>query len=415
MKKSIYKFILIFFITLLTLMISTKIALNKENTEEIHNTYEENNEQNMITEQEYIPTQKTEMQIDSKEIQQLIENDWYTSKVNFGTEESTFENYTIYFDEGIETRTIARKSFNIIFTDKYTKSIINGLKVGDSFEKIIKELGNPSFGNENDEVIGYLGNEIYIFFSKQEVSIYRAEKKEEDYTDFISLIMFYDQNKQAWDFGNGLSELWKDYDKYNYGQDYADLIYSLRGVRLQFNYTTRNGITFYKNYTGEILEGMTIQDLASDMEYKPDYIHLELEKDLVYETELERYSKFYYIKNPTLVEGDETTQKKEQEEFVSSQFRVDAEKENDRYKNIKIISLSGEHPRAEITRDKEIDSYIWFDETHLLYSIKQKGIYLYDCITREIHTVLEGNEKFNLKKVDKSVLTYDEETVEIIL
>ena len=71
-------------------------------------------------------------EINSKEILTAIQNKWTTTDVNFGSKESDFENYEIYFEEGIEVRTVSSKIFNIVFNEKYLNSVINGIRVGTS-------------------------------------------------------------------------------------------------------------------------------------------------------------------------------------------------------------------------------------------------------------------------------------------
>ena len=398
----------IFAVILLIVFIILKIIFSQDEQDISNNYY---TQEGQTTIQEYEPTPITEMEIESPEIQELIEKDWYTSRVSFGTEESTYEDYAIYFEEGMEVRTIARKVFNLIFTENYAQNVINGIRVGQTFDTIIGTLGEPTFGTKEDGLIGYLGEEIYIFFSESEISIYPVENPEEDRTDFFALVNQYGEDKNSWDFGNGLTELWKDYDKYAYNQDYADIIYSLKGLRVQFNYTVRNGITLYSNYKGEILEGITLQDLVENPELKPDYIYLELSEDLVHETESIRYQEHKFLRNPNIQEGEDEVNPNN----YTDSFLLIVTPSEEGYTNLKILSKTGEYPRIELKNVNSFHSYIWFDDTHLLYSIKQKGIYLYDCITRQTHTIQEGNEDFILQNVENHVLTYDNKTIEIIL
>lgn len=398
----------VFAVTLLIVLIILKIVFSQEEQDISNNYYAQ---EGQTTVQEYIHTPITEMEIQSPEIEELIEKQWYTNQVSFGTEESIYEDYVIYFEEGIEVKTIERKVFNLIFTENYTQNVINEIKVGQAFDTIIDILGEPTFGTKEDGLIGYLGKEIYIFFSENEISIYPVVEPEEDMTEFFALVNQYNEDRNSWNFGNGLTELWKDYDKYAYNQDYADIIYSLKGLRVQFNYTVRNGITLYSNYKGEILEGITLQDLVENPEQKPDYIYLELSKDLVHETEIIRYQEHKFLKNPNTKEGEDEVNPNNS----TDSFLLIVTPSEEGYTNLRILSKTGEYPRVELKNVNLFHSYIWFDDTHLLYGIKQKGIYLYDCITRKTHTIQEGNEEFTLQKVENHVLTYDNKTIEIIL
>ena len=95
----------------------------------------------------------TNMQITSKEIRNLIANDWKRAQVDFGTRETIYEDYYYYFDEGIEVRTITAKAYNIIFRKNYKGEIVEGITTNMTQENVIKTLGNPTFGEAGDEVI----------------------------------------------------------------------------------------------------------------------------------------------------------------------------------------------------------------------------------------------------------------------
>ena len=59
-------------------------------------------------------TKIVELDIQSPELQKLIYENWNIRKANFGTEDSSCDEYDIYFDEGIKVRTVAGKAFNIV-------------------------------------------------------------------------------------------------------------------------------------------------------------------------------------------------------------------------------------------------------------------------------------------------------------
>ena len=63
--------------------------------------------------------EETRFTIQAPELQALIDGDWDESKVDWGTRESTCDKYQIYFDEGIKYKVVARKVYNVIFTEKY--------------------------------------------------------------------------------------------------------------------------------------------------------------------------------------------------------------------------------------------------------------------------------------------------------
>ena len=117
-------------------------------------------EQSKLSLINYEQDKNTNIEINSTILQQLIENDWKKDGINFGTRESTFNKYDIYFDEGIEVRTISQKVYNIIFTSKYTNPVINGIIPGTDFEQIVSKLGEPTYGEKDSFYIGYKNNDI---------------------------------------------------------------------------------------------------------------------------------------------------------------------------------------------------------------------------------------------------------------
>ena len=198
---------------------------------------------------EYKEIESVNLTINAKEIQDLISCNWVANTVNFGTIESRFEDYDIYFDEGIEVKTLGGKVYNIIFTEKYQGNIINNLKVNSDNEKIKKSIGTPVFEEYN--LIGYKGDKIYVFFSENAVSVYRIE---DDYKqeEFIKLWEEFNETKNAKTFVNKLTDLWQDYDKYVYDSQFIAIQYSLKGIKIEFNTTGENGLILYNNYRGSL-------------------------------------------------------------------------------------------------------------------------------------------------------------------
>ena len=89
-----------------------------------------------------------DMNINSQELQNLINNSWISSRVVFGSKDGRYNKYDIYFDEGIEVRTVSKKVYNIVFTEKYKKEVVAGIKVGASLDAI-KERFGTSYDNQS--------------------------------------------------------------------------------------------------------------------------------------------------------------------------------------------------------------------------------------------------------------------------
>ena len=235
----------------------------------------------------YEKFQVTNMQIQSSILNSLINSDWNTRQVNFGTKENEENNYSIYEDEGIKIRSIARKVYNIIFTENYTENIINNINVKTKREDVIKILGEPTFEEEYLDLYGYKGNDIYVFFASDGVSVYRVEKEYET-DEIMDALENFQQEKSIKNFTNTITDIWNDYDLYERGENFVNLRYSLKGLQIAFNLTSNHGIIIYNNYNGELVDGITTEELANGTKDIPRYIFFELDKDLVFESEISR-------------------------------------------------------------------------------------------------------------------------------
>ena len=214
-----------------------------------------------------------EFKINSPELQSLINNNWVTANASLGTPESKFYKYDVYFDEGYEIRTIQGKTFNIVFNKKYGNDVIEGYKPGDDLEKIKTSLGTPY---ENKNMIEYKTKDFYVIFSNEEISIYPNRRN--DYTEFEKLVEKYNEKQEINDFIYELTDIWPDYDIYNNDNNYVELYYTLKGVKISFSSRDSEGIQIYENYKG---------DLKTNTE---DYknVYYKLDQNLMLEAESER-------------------------------------------------------------------------------------------------------------------------------
>ena len=411
---SIMKYVFIFAVTLLVLFIVVYVVnLVRRKPEDILTSHINEEKSNINDDGEssgskFKKAKITKLDIQAKEIQELINQKWVTRNFKIGTKESTFDGYDIYFDEGYEIKTIIGKTFNIVFTQNYSGNILKGIKVNTSFEDIIKNLGNPTFGEVTGNIIGYKGEDIYIFFSDKEVSVYRIDK-EDSKNEFILLLNKFEKDGDVWELGNSLTDFWPDYDSYNYDTNYVELTYTLKGIKLQYNYTVQNGITIFNNYIGNIKEDMTIEQLIEDENKIPKYIYIEPRKDLVYEYEINRVNKNKFRYDLTLAEGEDEGI----EGNTTKNFIISSDFENGNYVDIKIVSYTKEYPNSELAQDILIKSYLWYGDNILIYSISNKGIYAYNCVTRTTTTILRGQETFELKEIKENILKYDKKEIAI--
>lgn len=203
----------------------------------------------------------TNLEIQAPKILEIINNGWNTSTVEFGLQTGKRGKYDVY-EEGIEVRNVYKKVFNIVFNANYTEPVINGITTNMTEEEIIGILGKPTITSKNTEIFGYKGKEIYVFFAYGDISIYRVDGFNS--TEFAKLVENYINGTDVKTFVSSITDIWPDYDKYEYDENYINLVYTLKGIKIQFNITSNHGIIVHNNYTGQILEGVTLENVNTD-------------------------------------------------------------------------------------------------------------------------------------------------------
>lgn len=327
----------------------------------------------------------------NSELQTIINNEWNTKNINFGEKTSTFRDYDIYFENGYRVRNINGKIFNIVFTNKFGKSVINDIKVGDSFDDIKAELGDNYI--EKNAILEYIGKDLYVCFSSNEISVY--PRFSYNYTQFEKIVEQYNEDRDFNSFMNRLTNLWSDYSYYSYDTDYCKIYYPLQGVKVDNSTNALNGIQIYKEYTGS---------------FKEDH------KD---------YYQLYYKTNDSLIIEQELNRRMEKSEipndadtYLSSKYAEKSVTNEDGKKyNIAFFSIDGSNPDSELSKNIYASTTYWYDDDNFIYSIDYQGIYIYNATTRETKTIVSGTDKFEVTNFDyvNKILTYDGKDVKIEL
>lgn len=219
----------------------------------------------------------TEFNIEAPELIQLINKDWNKTAIN--TSNSNEFNDYLYLDNGILVRNVYKKVFNVVFRSDYSGNILNGINTSTSLEEVAKILGKPTFGEIEDGLIGYKGTDIYAFFSYGGISIYRVEKYETDM--LINILKKFQEERDVKKFVSAVTDMWQDYNIYSYDTEFVNLIYSLRGIKIQFNVTDTHGVVVGNNYLGDLKELEELKEEGINEIYFENV-------DFVYEAELER-------------------------------------------------------------------------------------------------------------------------------
>ena len=332
-----------------------------------------------------------ELTADSSVLKRLIDSSWIVSNSNVGIAESRYNKYDIYFDEGYEIKTIKGKVYNIVFNKKYNEKIAGGFKVGDDLERIEANIGTSY---KSLSLLGYKTKDYYIYFSKDQISIYPRYKS--DYSEFEKLVKEYDKNKNINDFADKLTDIWPDYDKYTYDSNFFEIRYTVKGVAIHYSSSNPQGIQIYENYEGALKDEKT--------DYKD--VYYKLNENLIIQAEKER------LMNDSLYDNSRI---EEDPLHYSHKFFLSMKASDMFYNKIKIIALDKNYPNNEFDEEITIYTYIWGDDTHLIYSIYNDGIYLYDAENRSTEKLLSGKEEFKIIDYDRdtNIMKYDNKEVKI--
>ena len=354
-----------------------------------------------ISMKNYVEIENTEFTIASELLNMCINNDWRTENIYFGERESIFDEYYIYFDEGIKVRTINGKIYNIIFTKKYNGNVINNIFPGLELRNIKSSLGKPTFENEN--VIGYKGDKCYVFFTDTEISVYRNSYVETD--EFFNLAdEFIENNIDFLEFMNQLTYIWPDYSEYNYNSTSVFISYPLKGIEIALNNGDINGILVYNNNKS------TMSKIRRYLE-NTNFVG-RLQVDSVFEAEKRRIEKQIDLGNKCdnyIEELDEDIKDIIGESF---NYKIFAKKDDNGYiYEMNFISKDNEHPNRQLT--DRMDYYLWLNNDYFLYSKANKGIFFYNLNTGRVQRVLTGTEEYKLIDYENGILRYDDNAIQL--
>ena len=168
---------------------------------------------------------------------------------------------------------------HILFTEDYDEQITSRLTTGMSLEEIVETEPVYDFGSIEDGYIGYRQVAYYLFFYKDEVSVYTYSYKK--HTVFEELLEEYLETKDLEKFVKRLSKKFMAYDYLEYDKDTqsAKILYSTRGIDINIKNNDPRGITFYNNYY--------LTDYTKSL-IKTGVVSFEPDKDLIEKVEIER-------------------------------------------------------------------------------------------------------------------------------
>lgn len=332
-------------------------------------------------------------------LQNIISQNWKTNNINLGTKDSTYRNYDVYFDEGYEIRKVNGSVFNIVFTEKYTKNVYGNIKVNTSNDEIMKILGKPEF--EVADVLGYKNEKFYIFFSKNQISIYPIIKYETQ--EIMEVVEKYNNSIEYNDYLNEIKSIWKDYDVNKFTKNEIILQYTLKGISFKYGSSNERGVILYNNYEGNVGKDNTLENILQNEVALPANISFR-NKNLVFEHEririntLDDYTQYRNYATKNILN-------------ISNKFKVGVTEIQEGINEVRFISINKKCANTELREN--INYGIWENDNTFIYSIKNRGIYKYNPETQQYVTVVEGVGDFVLVKIENSNLYYDNTYVQL--
>lgn len=343
----------------------------------------------------------TDISVQSPELLSCIQNNWNTD-TNFGSRESIFQDYYIYFDEGIEVRKISGKIYNVVFTKKYENPVVNGFTVGTESDIIISRIGTPTFQSSDGNIIGYKGKDIYVFFEKNQISIYR-NTEESGFDEFFKLVdQFLNDEYTFLEFMNELTYIWPDYEEYIYDENAVFISYPNKGLDIKLNYENISGIILYNNI------GVS-QDVANKYLKNTEFL-AQLQLDNIYNAEARRVNHI----NSFEEKCNEYQEKYESEDNRNRGNIYDYYMKMSNNGSIMctyFISQDEQYTNCELSEN--IDSYIWINEYCFIYSISGKGLYYYDLKNQVRGVLVTSSDDFEIHSYENGILSYDEKEIEL--
>ena len=74
------------------------------------------------------------------------------------------------------------------------------------------------------------------------------------------------------------------------------------------------------------------------------------------------------------------------------------------------MSIDKEHPNNEFDDTLEITSYVWADDSHMIYGVSGDGIYIYDAENRTTEKILSGKDTYKITNYNREteIIEYDD-------
>lgn len=196
-------------------------------------------------------TEDSSIIVSNTYLDKLVMNSMYFSEIkdDLGEGKDLGNGYTSYLNGTIKLRTVPTKAVrNIIFSEDYEGSITSKIDSGMSLREIYNINPENAFGSLSEGYLGYKDADYYLFFYKDEVSVYSYSYNYNE--TFEKALAEYLDSKDLDSFVNKLVTKWKAYDYYEYDKEEnnAYILYSNRGIEIDIKNNDPKGIKLYTNY-----------------------------------------------------------------------------------------------------------------------------------------------------------------------
>lgn len=240
------------------------------NIEDYFNQAEEFNEK--LKDYEKIKT--TDADISNTDFKMFNMNSWSTRAAGVEIKEIG-DGYLDYGNYKVLTNNTFIKT--IILGLDFEGEIIEGLKVGETFEDIKQKLGEPVFKKSN--MIGYKTNDVYVFFYNNEVAIYPNEYFSnlglENLIEKYVTGEYRERSELAYD----IVHTYLDFHSYIDNNNTLNIESPVRGMKIK--------ITNQGDISSEIYNNYDITEKTKKY-IRENIIKTNFETDLVYENEIDR-------------------------------------------------------------------------------------------------------------------------------
>lgn len=347
----------------------------------------------------------SKINVTSKELQSIINNEWIRKNANLGQKTSSYEKYDVYWNNGYKVRTINNKIYNIVFIKNYQGEVFQGITVGMSNDEVRNILGNPTYENSSEmEVIGYKLENLYVFFSDGEISIYRIDEyNEEENKRFANLVTKLFEDKDYNTFLTNLTELYPDYSTYTQETNYVNIKYPLKGFEISFGNDEKNGITIYNNFIGNITNDISIDDIKNE-KVLPANTYLNLETNLVFYDELERANGELFNREPLVTEDFEKGKFAQSDEYTVYFDEI--------YNVYTFYSIYKNNPDFEL-RVQNVTGIYKLTNNLFVYGVANDGLYVVDCYKMQSAKIINVDGECIIDRVENNTIYYDNTMVKV--